>query len=548
MNRLHARGIDEDLHHRPGLGQIVDGVRVDLEGQVGLRPVIGSGLVAVGPQRRLHKVEEASENAVLIQALHGIERAVDPVADAGHAGAAPTVWRSGGVGIGIGIERRLEELDDCLGDLGIGKEGRLHIGLAERNRRLAEIFAVGAEHGDLAPVEPGRENQRVEAVVLDLAPPDADELGLEVFLHPVQIDRPTVPGLHAEIVQPDLPFGIRPNDPVADLADHPEAHVFQHRHDVGQRKLLVRMVDPEMHPRLIEAGGTVEIACDRVRAEHGLDLADVGQRVFGAVALAIAGRERILVEIVDLQPLGFPIGLRQFLAERVAPVPSGLGKAFLDCIAIEFEPPAGRSGNDELQPCMRLVGNLEVEHRDTDAETLFDDSPHRRPQLRGVTLPRHIDQAGYEPVECVAPGKQRDPLAAPDLENAERRFEEIRVRVLEQVAAGQGFDNLEQRRAAMAVGRESGTRDRRLGLAGKHGNVREALAMHDRREHADENTDARNPPSAAEPLDHHGVEMNRPVNRRPAVRLGDRNRLRLVAIGRGFRRGRAVLPAGEHAA
>ena len=130
----------------------------------------------------------------------------------------------------------------------------------------------------------------------------------------------------------------------------------------------------------------------------------------------------------------------------------------------------------------------------------------------------------------------------------QRGLEESCVGVLEQVAAGQGFEDLEQRHAVMAVGRETRTRDHGLGLAGEDGNLREAPAMDGRGEEADKDPNPGNPSAPAERLYHHRVEMNRPVDRRTAVRLGDRNQMRPVAIGGGLRRSRAVLPAGEHAA
>ena len=82
---------------------------------------------------------------------------------------------------------------------------------------------------------------------------------------------------------------------MAGLAYDTETHVLQHRHHIGQRQLLVRVVHPEMHPRFVEAGRAVKIGGDRAGADRGVDLADIGQRVLGAVPLAIAGRKGILV-------------------------------------------------------------------------------------------------------------------------------------------------------------------------------------------------------------------------------------------------------------
>ena len=299
--------------------------------------------------------------------------------------------------------------------------------------------------------------------------------GFEIVLRAVEIDRPPVLGLHGEIVQPDVPPGALADDPVRGLADHAEAHILQHRQDVGQRQRLVRVVDPEMDPEIVEAGRAPEVGRDRAGAEDAVDLRDIGQRLAGAVAFAIARRESVLVKLENLQPFGLAMGLGKRLAERVAPVAAGLGEPVLDRLQIEIDRPARRGGDDELHSRMGLVGDLEVDHRDRGAELLLDDLPHDSPQLRGVAFARHVDQAGDEPVEGVAPGEQRDLLAAADLQDAEPGPQQVVVGILEQIAARQRFEDLQQRHPVMAVRREARARDHRRRLAGEHGDVREAF-------------------------------------------------------------------------
>ena len=268
----------------------------------------------------------------------------------------------------------------------------------------------------------------------------------------------------------------------------------------------------------------------------------------GAVAFAIACRESVLVEFVNLQPFGLAMGFGKSLAERVAPVAPGLGEPVLDRFQIEIDRPARRGGDDELQSRMSLVGDLEVDHRDPGAELLLDDFPHDSTQLRGVAFARHVDQAGDEPVEGVAPDEQRNFPAAADLQDAERGPQQVVVGILEQIAAGQRLEDLQQRHPVMAVRREARARDHRRRLAGEHGDVREALSMDQRREQAQEDADAGDPAPRGIFLDHHRVEMDRPVDRRAAVRLGDRERAGILAIGRDLGQNRAVPPAGQHAA
>ena len=55
----------------------------------------------------------------------------------------------------VGVEARLEERDEVGGDRGVGDEGVLEVGLAERRLRLAEVLGDGAQDDDLAPGQPG---------------------------------------------------------------------------------------------------------------------------------------------------------------------------------------------------------------------------------------------------------------------------------------------------------------------------------------------------------------------------------------------------------
>ena len=72
----------------------------------------------------------------------------------------------------VGVEPDGEQVDELAGDLGLGHQGRLDILLAEGRPGLTEVLGHGAQDDDLAPGEPGTEDERVEAVRLDPAVPD----------------------------------------------------------------------------------------------------------------------------------------------------------------------------------------------------------------------------------------------------------------------------------------------------------------------------------------------------------------------------------------
>ena len=82
-----------------------------------------------------------------------------------------------------GIEVVAEELDEEARDGGMARQRLLDVGLAEGHADLAEVLGVGAQDDHLVPFELGAEDQAIEAVVLGLAVPDADERVLELLLH-----------------------------------------------------------------------------------------------------------------------------------------------------------------------------------------------------------------------------------------------------------------------------------------------------------------------------------------------------------------------------
>jgi hypothetical protein len=55
----------------------------------------------------------------------------------------------------LGVEARLEQLDDLARDRRMRAHRVLHVGVGERRPRLAQVLRDRAQHGDLAPAQPG---------------------------------------------------------------------------------------------------------------------------------------------------------------------------------------------------------------------------------------------------------------------------------------------------------------------------------------------------------------------------------------------------------
>ena len=150
MDRLDARRVDEDLDQRARQRQLVDRAAVELEREVGLGRAVRAALEEVGAQRApAMSVEEAPQDAVLVEVRDPVERVLDrrrePASRAPRRALAARRDRT--------APRNSRTSSAAIA--GLRGERLLHVGLAEGDAGLAQILAVGAQHDDLAPVEPG---------------------------------------------------------------------------------------------------------------------------------------------------------------------------------------------------------------------------------------------------------------------------------------------------------------------------------------------------------------------------------------------------------
>ncbi len=171
VHALEARAVDPDLVLRPRAWQVGNPLRVHLEREERLGLAVGIGLEVVGAQRRLDHAEQRSQDAVLVETLDRVEGSGDLLAQAvGDVGRVLDV---------LGVEARLEQPHQQPGDLAVGAQALLDVGLAERRPTLAQVLRVGPQHHRLPPGEAGAQHQRVEAVALGRARPHRGERVLE---------------------------------------------------------------------------------------------------------------------------------------------------------------------------------------------------------------------------------------------------------------------------------------------------------------------------------------------------------------------------------
>jgi hypothetical protein len=160
MDAHDPRRADPDLAGRPRLGQVGDGLRIELQRQRStgvVRGPLGGG--DGGEQRRQH--------AVGVERLDRADRGAQDLDQFRLAGRAAVDAPRG--------ESGLEQQDQPGDDVGMGGEGLLDVALPERQPGLAQPLHVGPDDRDLSPVETGQQNEGAEPVVLGLALPDGGD-------------------------------------------------------------------------------------------------------------------------------------------------------------------------------------------------------------------------------------------------------------------------------------------------------------------------------------------------------------------------------------
>ena len=229
VHALDARRIDEDFIERLGQRQAVDllALELDRDQRLGLAGVVE--LIIVGADRRLHRVDEVADDAVLVEALDVPQRGFDL---GEHRRFAPLALlrRTGGARIEPGVE----QIDHLGSERGVLAHRRPHVILRIGHADLPQEARNGAQQRDVAPHQAGGEREHVVAVVLGSAAHDDDEQRFERELPRLEILRAAGGAFQRHVVEPDLAAALG-SDVIGALVHDPEAHVFEHGHAHRQR-------------------------------------------------------------------------------------------------------------------------------------------------------------------------------------------------------------------------------------------------------------------------------------------------------------------------
>ena len=284
---------DENLVERPRLRQPIELAAFELDGDQRLRPAILRRLIEIGADRRTHRVEEAAQDAVLVETLHLVERRLDPLDDLVFLPVAILRAR---------IEPRVKQRDDIGGDTVMLAQRRPHIVLRERHLRLLQEARDSADQRHVAPHQSAGEHQRVVTVVVAVTAHDDEECCLQPLLQPrgliVEIDFAAIGALQEHVVEPGRLRVLR-RELIGALVDDAEAHILQHRHPLRQRQRPAAAPYAQPDAAVPFAIAMMEIDTERALRRQSFQHADRGEAIGRLIVVAIAGGKRLAVALVQ---------------------------------------------------------------------------------------------------------------------------------------------------------------------------------------------------------------------------------------------------------
>ncbi len=452
MDAFGTRAVDVNLEQRPRQWQQVDLAGGELHRQRRLWLAVRQHLEVIRADRFQDQRQVGAQDAVFVEALDGVERVVDRLdfSDRVKRAAAGT----------LGVEAALEELDQAAGDGCVAHQGLLHIALAKGGAGLAQHLAVKPQHDNLPRRQAGSENEPVEPVILDRPVPYGEQRFLEAGARCRGERGGYRAGRDREFMHPDR-LALDTIDAERLLGDDAQAEIFQDRQDVGQHHRLVRPVYPQTDPLAFLA--QMQRSLHRGAAQHRLDPVEISNRLSRRGVLLISGRK----DFQAAQPsaaLDFAGNRGNGFLDPVGPGAARFGETPFEGRHIDRRHRAARRRHQELDARQHRLVQMGGGIRHGSGEGLFQDFGEVLPQPAVVPLARNVDEAGDEAFERIAVHEQRDALALLQIENTNRRVEQILFADLEQEVAREGVEDVQQRLAVMAVGSQAGAGNRALHL------------------------------------------------------------------------------------
>ncbi len=327
-------------------------------------------------------------------------------------------------------------------------------------------------------------------------------------------------------------------DLVRMFVQYAQAHVLEHRQAVRQRDGLAQVHELEAQRSGRRFERPVQAHGERLGLRESRHQRNVGNRVARRKLLAVPGRKGVGKLAIALDALRLAELLDERNLQVVGPAPCGADESRLQRPHVELRNGARRRAHDDVNPRQHRFGQAHVEFGARAVECLHQDRLPLLAQVRGVVFAWRVDDARQEALEGIPADEQAKALAVVQVQDADRRAQQLVVAGLEELVARIGGEDVQERLAGMAAEGQARARHDIGDLAAQQRDIGGICAVRRRREETQEAILADDVAGIVEALDRNVVEIARTMHGRSRRRFGDHEQLRAPRISADFRRQR----------
>ena len=302
MHTFDARRVDENFVERTRQRHFGELAAFELDRDQRFDVTVFVGLIEIGTDRRLHRVDEQPQDAVFIEALDLLQLFVDARDDS--LLFAVAILRR----FRTRIETRVKQFDDIGGNRMMLDQRRPHVVLRIGHTDLAQETRQRADQRHVAPGQAAGQRQRVVTVVLGAAAHHHQKRGFKPAFGAGQIDHAAVMAFQQHVVEPDFVAVLaRRGDQISALVDHPETHVFQHGNAFRQRQRTGETPHFQADRLLLFLEPVMEIDIERAPRAQTFDHADIAGRDGGRIGFLEARGKTLRITCEQFARLGWRI-------------------------------------------------------------------------------------------------------------------------------------------------------------------------------------------------------------------------------------------------
>src|SRR5580693_3901100 len=207
--------------------EAIDLTALELEGHGLAPPSVALLLEEIGAHDRVDQIEEARQDAIIIETFDLLHFFGDRAARPGLHFASAGLNR-------IGIKAREEQSNERRGKLRVSRQRLRHVVLRVANCRLLKIAGQAPYQRCVAPGEAGHYYQRVKFVALAFAIAQRDQSLFEPRRQRLDVDLTATGETDRHIVKKDR-LGAHGRNPKAGFVNDFEAEILEDRHPLRER-------------------------------------------------------------------------------------------------------------------------------------------------------------------------------------------------------------------------------------------------------------------------------------------------------------------------